>query len=154
MNVSTSPQPRFLAGGSAAAWIFWAVLCLTAALFPPAHAHCQGPSGAGLTFQDGLVSARLQDEPLESVLARIEKEKNVWFKGIEACKGRSVTVEFSDLPIRQAVERILSSTNYCLVFDKGGRLKGVFILGGPSGATSRVPARSGPRRKSLPRRRR
>jgi hypothetical protein len=102
-----------------------------------------------LDFEGRTLSAQLSEAPLRQVIDRIKRERLIWIRRVHGSLNERVSVEFEDLSLRKGVERIFSSVNYSLVFDKYGRLAGVFLLGKPQGRWGKFRRRSIVRRKKV-----
>ena len=98
-----------------------------------------------LRFSGDTLTAEIEDTPLKAVLEEIEDKKGIWFhvcsKG--SLEGERISIQFKDLSIRGALERILSSMNYSLIFDQSNVL-GVMLMGKTAGTRTRT--RTAPRR--------
>jgi hypothetical protein len=108
-----------------------------------------------VNFSHRTLSAMIREAPLREVIAAIEKKGiwfKLWFKGKESVLNEKVSVRFKGLPLKEGLERILSTLNHCLVFDHNGVLSGVILLGKPERRTTRstrrirTPRRYNPRR--------
>jgi hypothetical protein len=98
-----------------------------------------------LNFNQQTLSARIREAPLREVIATIEKRGiwfKLWFKGKESVLNEKVSVRFKGLPLKKGMERILSTLNHCLVFDRNGVLSGVILLGKPERRTTRSSGRT------------
>jgi hypothetical protein len=99
------------------------------------------------------ISAKIMEAPLRDIIATIEKKGiwfKLWFKGKESVLNEKVSVRFKGLPLKEGLERILSSLNHCLIFDHNGVLSGVILLGKPERRTTRSTSRTRtPRRYNL-----
>ena len=103
-----------------------------------------------LRFAEHAFTARIEDAPLETVIDRIKEERDIWFRvwSRGSLEGEKISVTFSDLSIKDGLERILSSMNYSLFFDESG-VVGVMLLGKSDKTTrsTRTPTRrQAPRR--------
>jgi hypothetical protein len=103
-----------------------------------------------LRFTKNAFTARIEDAPLETVIDRIKEERDIWFEVWSggSLDGEKVSVTFSDLSIKDGLQRILSSMNYSLFFDESG-VVGVMLLGkaDKTGRSRRTPTpRRTPRR--------
>ena len=100
-----------------------------------------------LRFTEQAFTARIEGAPLQTVIDRIKKERDIWFQvwSAEGLEGEKISVTFSDLSIKDGLERILSSMNYSLFFDESG-VVGVMLLGkaDKTGSRGRTPT---PRRR-------
>ena len=75
------------------------------------------------------LSADLKNIPLEFILEKLERERGIWFRGNVSLFEEEITVQFKDLSFQDGLKRILSSMNYCLLFDQDRKLNGVIIVG-------------------------
>ena len=80
-----------------------------------------------------------------AVIEKIKKEGGVWFKVLfrekDSLLNEKISVQFEDLPIRNGLDRIFSMMNHCLIFDRNGKLLGVFFLGKPEKGRGRSTLR-------------
>jgi hypothetical protein len=87
-----------------------------------------------LAFDQGRVTANIKNTPLKAILNQIKKQRSIYFdKGFmrdPSLLDNDVSVQFTNLPIRNGLERILSGINHSLIF-KGDRVEGVMLLGEP-----------------------
>ena len=77
--------------------------------------------------KDGL-SATIEESSLKAVVEKIAEKEDIWIKGAEKLSKETYTVEFEDVSIREAVERMLSPFNCCYFLDQEGDLLGVIIV--------------------------
>ena len=110
-----------------------------------------------LDFGNRTFSATIKEAPLRAVIGEIEKENEgisfrIWLKQSNVSLDEKVSVHFKGLPIPDGLKRILTPMNYSLIFDKNGRLLGVFLLGKPARARGRARRRAAAPRKRTPRR--
>ena len=82
-----------------------------------------------LTIEGDALSANLKGTPLKEILEELEKETGIFWRVYEGVLDERVTVQFEALSLKNGLKRILSSTNYCLVFDSKERLNSVIIVG-------------------------
>lgn len=68
-----------------------------------------------IKFDNGQLTARLKNSPLEKVLKEIMSQSGarIW---LNDSVDMSVTVEFQNLPVREGVRRILKEKNYAFVY--------------------------------------
>ena len=98
-----------------------------------------------LKFNHQTLSAKIREAPLREVIATIEKKGiwfKLWFKGKESVLNEKVSVRFKGLPLKEGLERILSTLNHSLVFDSNGILSGVILLGKPTRGITRSTRRT------------
>ena len=77
--------------------------------------------------KDGL-SATIEESSLKAVVEKIAEKEDIWIKGAENLSKETYTVEFEDVSIREAMERMLSPFNCCYFVDQEGDLLGVIIV--------------------------
>jgi hypothetical protein len=109
-----------------------------------AELHCDGKS----------LSAHLENVPLKHVLESLKKERGIWFQGEASILDEQVTVQFTKLPLKTGLERVLASLNYSLVFNREGTILGVIVTGKKtlSPQSGRIKLRSGRAMEPSPRR--
>ena len=102
-----------------------------------------------LAFDQGRLTANIKNTPLKAVLNRIKEQRSIYFdKGFmrnPSLLDNDVSVQFTNLPIRNGLERILSGINHSLIF-KGNRVEGVMLLGKPGKRIYRPTRRTFQRR--------
>lgn len=101
-----------------------------------------------LNIKDNTISANLIEAPFKDIIEKIEQEKGIWFKGSDSISDETLSVQFQDLPIQDALVRILSDLNYSLIFDKDSKLVGVFIVGKLDSAGSNSKSRKVTRKRT------
>ena len=79
-------------------------------------------------FDQMRLSAELNNVPLETICYKISQERGIWFKAFVSLAKVHVSVQFKDLSMEAALKRILSATNYSLVFDETEAIIGVIII--------------------------
>ena len=102
-----------------------------------------------LDFKKEGLSATIEDASLKAVVEKIAQKEDIWIKGAKKLSEDAYSVTFKDLSIRDALERILSSFNYCLFLGRGKKVLGVIIVS-RQGGTQIIQKRSVRRR--IPRR--
>jgi len=90
-----------------------------------------------LDFNGGTFSLSITKVPMKTVLSQIKNEKGIWFKVSQSSADEMISIRFSNLSIREGIERILRNFNYSLHFDRNGTLQGVTILGIKEGSDYR-----------------
>jgi len=100
------------------------------------------PSSHVLAYQDDRLSVRLTEVPLEEVMADLEQASGAEVHGTVR-PSRDVSAEFYDVPLVEALYRLLGGQNFVLVYGKGEHLRAVELLGGPQ-ALIRTSAAPGP----------
>lgn len=106
-----------------------------------------------LAFDQGRVTANIKNTPLKAVLNRIKEQRSIYFDtGFmrdPSLLDNDVSVQFTNLPIRNGLERILSGINHSLIFE-GNSVEGVMLLGKPGKRTYRPLRRTVRRRTPRP----
>lgn len=102
-----------------------------------------------LAFDQGRLTANIKNTPLKAVLDRIKEQRSIYFdKGFmrdSSLLDNDVSVQFTNLPVQDGLERILSGINHSL-FLKGDSVEGVMLLGKPGKRIYRAPRRTVQRR--------
>ena len=121
-----SPEPKGDMKKTAAIFpLYLGLLFLSALIFPG----WLTAETVDIKFPGDKISADLKEISLSSILAMIEQERGIWFKGDASSLNEKVNVAFADSSLQDGLKRILWVLNYSLVFDSQKRLKGVFIRG-------------------------
>ena len=84
-----------------------------------------------LDFKKGTLSADIDDTPLRAVLDAIKKQKGIRFqtkKGGDSLLNQEISVQFEELPMQDALGRILTGVNHCLVLS-GDSVFSVMLYG-------------------------
>lgn len=89
----------------------------------------QTARAAGVYYQQGLLSVASQGETLGEVLLRIEEVAGLSISFSGSVAQRPVYARFENLPLREALKKILEGTSYMLSDDPGGRGLKVTVLG-------------------------
>jgi hypothetical protein len=74
------------------------------------------------------LTVRLVDAPLAEVLQELSRQSDAEIRG-QLVDARTVTASFDDVPLAQALARLLPEQNFALVYGGGGRLMAVQLLG-------------------------
>jgi hypothetical protein len=85
---------------------------------------------------------RLVAVPLAEVMADIGRASGAEIYGILP-QPREVSAEFDDVPLVEALDRLLGDRNFVIKYGKGDRLRAIKLLGGP-GAPIRTAATPAP----------
>jgi type II secretory pathway component GspD/PulD (secretin) len=89
---------------------------------------CPALWAQGMTIQDSRMSADLNGVSLMNVAEDIYSQLGISFRADDSLMQRRVSVAFKDLPIEQAIKRILAGTSYILLFDSQGRVSQVMVM--------------------------
>ncbi|HBF42292.1 MAG TPA: hypothetical protein DDW42_01440 [Desulfobacteraceae bacterium] len=100
------------------------------------------PDRGKIIIEDRMISAELKNMPLGLVLRQVEKQGNTWTRGDERIFKEKVNVSFKYLSLEEGLDRILSSVDYRLVFNKGRVFAGVVIAGRSKPGRSKAGERS------------
>jgi len=82
-----------------------------------------------LIFQGETLTAILEEESLENIFEKFQKETGIWFRVPESELDERVSVQFENLSIKEGLKRILRTMNYSLLFDQDNNLIGAFVFG-------------------------
>ena len=100
-----------------------------------------------MQLRDGRLSAHLVEAPFTRVLAEVATLSGASVTGVDPADVAPTTVTFSDLPLADALERLLQGRNHLLVYGndaRGARVRRIVLLNGgttvltPTAAPSRV----------------
>jgi len=119
------------------AWLL--LVAATAALASTVPPDPATDAEKGLVFEDGRLTARLRHVPLDQVLTALTRETGMTVTG-QPRDWREVTKQFDDLPLPEAVNRLVGRQNFVLWYDGNGRPKRLELLGVPQPAPSHDPA--------------
>ncbi len=89
-----------------------------------------GRSPSVLTYRNERLSVRLVGVSLEEVMTNLGRAIGAQVYGTVP-QPREVSVEFDDVPLVEALDRLLGEQNYVLKYGKGDRLRAIKLLGGP-----------------------
>lgn len=102
---------------------------------PPVQA--DGERKLLLQYAGGLLSAEIENVPLGTVLAELERKTGIKAAFIErAAAGLPVWARFKDLPLERGAQRIMGDAS-CVYLDRGGT-RVLYVLS--SAATRQLPA--------------
>ena len=88
------------------------------------------PSRSVLKYQNDRLSVRLIEAPLEEVMADLGQASGADVFGTVR-QPREVSAEFDDVPLVEALRRLLGDQNFVLEYGRGDRLRAIKVLGGP-----------------------
>jgi len=128
--VKLAPMPHGL-GRVMATVIAVAVLSARAVL-------AEAPAGERvIQYGKDRLTVHLTKVQVSEVLEEIGRQSGAEIKG-ELRSPHEVSAEFDDVPLPEALHRLLGDQNFALVYANGGGLKAVKLLGGPQ--TSGTPS--------------
>ena len=89
-------------------------------------------------YAKDALTVRVTRVPVDEVLAQLGQQTGAEIRG-EVRDRREITAEFEDVPLPEALHRLLGEQNFALIYGDGGRLKAVRLMGGPLAATPPTP---------------
>ncbi len=99
--------------------------------------------GHVIRYAKDMLTVRLAKVPVTDVLAEIGRQSGAEVRG-QVRDPRDVSAEFDDVPLPDALHRLLGSQNFALIYADGARLRAVKLLGGPQAAPAPAPAGAPP----------
>src|SRR5712692_2940006 len=101
------------------------------------------PAPAGrVEYRDDRLSLDVQSAPLADVVGEVGRQSGAVIRGL-VCKPRDLSLSFDDVPLPDALERVLGEQNFTLRYSRGGRLEAVELLGEPGPLLSPAATASG-----------
>lgn len=97
-----------------------------------AAAPLRADPGQLLEIDGDRVTARLVEVPPTRVLALVETATGAQVRGALTEQAKPVSVDFADVPLGEALARLLGGQNFTLVYADDGRLRRLTLLGGVS----------------------
>jgi hypothetical protein len=123
LSTSTYTRLKYVQDG----FLFFIALAFTA-LFILTHFSFAEAATMDLDFGKDRLSATIEESPLKAVIEKIAENEGIWIKGAENLSDQIYSVEFEDVSIREAMERMLEPFNCCYFIDREGELVGVIIV--------------------------
>jgi hypothetical protein len=93
------------------------------------------PAPRLVRYQDDALTVRVTDMPLTEVLDELNRQSGAEIRG-EPREARNVQADFENVPLAQALARLLPDQNFALVYGKGGRLERIRLIGGTGEPTA------------------
>src|SRR5689334_1934828 len=81
-------------------------------------------------YRDDKVSVDLHEAPVETVLQVLAKESGAELVGSTRAE-HPLTMSFEDVPLKEALERLVGAQNFTLKYDEHGKLRAIELRGGP-----------------------
>ncbi len=106
-----------------------AVLAAVALGPSPVLAAAQGSSPI-VTYRRDQLSVRLESVPLADVLAELGRVSGASIRGAPR-EPRDITAKFDDVPLPEALHRLLGDQNFMLRYGERDRLRTIELFGGP-----------------------
>jgi hypothetical protein len=88
------------------------------------------PKPPSVRWHDDKISVDLHEASIESVLEAIAKASGAELIG-SARSDKPLTMSFEDVPVKDALERLVGAQNFTLKYDDGGKLRAIELRGGP-----------------------
>src|SRR6476661_391235 len=98
-----------------------------------------------LRWAEQRLTVRLHDVPAYEVLAEFARQSGAEIRGALREPG-TVSAEFDDLPVAEALHRLFGAESFALVYGDGDRLREVRLLGAPGPVDAPRPAAEPPTR--------
>jgi len=100
--------------------------------------------GFVLSVHEDLISLKAEDAPLKAILEAIGKKMNVEILG-DTQEGETISAEFNQLPLTEALERLSPNYGYQMGMEKGEqKISKIFVLPKPKGFVRPKPAVQAP----------
>ena len=106
------------------------VLLAAAALRPSSAPAVAEPSPPIVTYRSDQLSVRLEKVPLDEVLAELGRVSGAEIQGAPR-EPRDITAQFDDVPLPEALHRLLGDQNFMLRYGERDRLRTIELFGGP-----------------------
>jgi hypothetical protein len=87
---------------------------------PPVHV---------IRYEKDALTVHVAGTPVLEVLAEIGRQSGAEIRGMVR-EAREISAQFDEVPLPQAMFRLLGDQNYALVYGEGGRLRAIRLLGG------------------------
>jgi len=94
-------------------------------------------------FRNDKLSVDAHDVGLAVLLRAIAKESGAELVGAPRAE-RPLTISFDDIPIKEALERLVGEQNFTLKYDDQGKLKAIELRGGQEAAEVQKPVETAP----------
>ena len=90
-------------------------------------------------YRDDKVSVDLDEAPVDAVLQALAKESGAELVGSTRAE-HPLTMSFEDVPLKEALERLVGAQNFTLKYDEHGKLRAIELRGGPEAKKPGKPA--------------
>ena len=119
------------------------VIAITLACFAGSARTAAEPSRSVLKYRNDRLSVRLVEVPLDEIMADLGQASGAdVYGGVR--QPRDVSAEFDDVPLVEALQRLLGDQNFVLEYGRGDRLRVIKLLGGPQALIKMVAAPAPP----------
>jgi hypothetical protein len=92
-----------------------------------------------IRYSGDKLTVHVTGVPIDDILGEIERQAGAEIRG-GVRNPHPVTAEFEDVPLADALHRLLGDQNFALIYGRGGELKTLRLLGGPQTAPPSVVA--------------
>jgi len=103
---------------------------VVAALLAGRNAAGDEPPERVVRYAKDALTVRVTRVPVDEILGQLGQQSGAEIRG-EVRDRHEITAEFEDVPLPEALHRLLGEQNFALIYGDGGRLKTVRLLGGP-----------------------
>ena len=103
---------------------------VVAALLTGRNAAGDEPPERVVQYAKDALTVRVTRVPVDEILGQLGQQSGAEIRG-EVRDRHEITAEFEDVPLPEALHRLLGEQNFALIYGDGGRLKTVRLLGGP-----------------------
>jgi hypothetical protein len=97
--------------------------------------------GKRISISDGRMTADLKNVPFVSVMNEIKALTGIEYRVPEANLNMYISSQLKDLPLEDAIKRLLRNFNYYIEFESSSNIKRIVILGTKSGFSSESSSR-------------
>ena len=102
---------------------------VVAALLAGRNAAGDEPPERVVRYAKDALTVRVTRVPVDEILGQLGQQSGAEIRG-EVRDRHEITAEFEDVPLPEALHRLLGEQNFALIYGDGGRLKTVRLLGG------------------------
>jgi hypothetical protein len=127
----------FVGGLLVGAWL------VTATVWAAPEPDKASPPAPTVRYRNDKLSVDARGADLAAVLKAIAHESGAELVGAPRAE-QTITVAFDDVPLKEALERLVGAQNFTLKYDEGGKLKAIELRGGQEAAEKPKPADTGP----------
>jgi len=109
-------------------WLRWIGAALLVAVLMQVPRAAADGDGRVVRYADDALTVRLTRAPVWEVLEEIGRQSGAEIRG-EPAEAGEISADFEAVPIADALDRLLGSQNFTLVYGDNGKLKIVQLLG-------------------------
>lgn len=100
------------------------------------------PEPPKVSYQNDRLTLHASDMPVSDLIEALKKETGAEIRG-EAPDGK-ISATFDDVPLREALGRVLGDQSFTLTYADDGRLKAIQLKGGPTEKKGTLPEAAPP----------